>query len=212
MLVPTVCRNLQQKTGLIIFLAGCCLLFAGVLGCQTPAARKPAAEDMIPPLLELAPGDTVEITFPGATNLTGMHRIGPEGFITMPLVGKVMAGGKTAQELQNDLTKKYETELQDKEVIVTVVNSANAVYVTGAVLRPGKLQLDRPLTALEAIMEVGGFSDTANRKEITVVRYEGEQNVVYHLDLEKLLVGGPVAPFYVHPRDIIHVPQKVQWF
>jgi hypothetical protein len=68
------------------------------------------------------------------------------------------------------------------------------------------------MTALEAIMECGGFTETANRKKVTVVRYEGDHNTFYTLNLEPLLTGGPVPPFYVRPKDIIHVPAKVQWF
>jgi polysaccharide export outer membrane protein len=167
---------------------------------------------MVPVPLQLSAGDALEITFPGATNLSGIHRIGPDGMITMPLVGQVGAAGKTAQEVQADLMRLYSKELQDKEVIVGIVGSANLVYVTGSVGRPGRVELNRPMTALEAIMECGGFTETANRKKVTVVRYEGDHNTFYTLNLEPLLTGGPVPPFYVRPKDIIHVPAKVQWF
>jgi polysaccharide export outer membrane protein len=188
------------------------LLLAVANGCRTPAGRAMSADDMIPIPLQLSPGDALEITFPGATNLSGVHRIGPDGTITMPLVGQVAAAGKTSQELQNDLFHLYEKELQDKEVIVGIVGSANIVYVTGAVGKPGRVEMNRPLTAVEAIMEAGGFADTADRKRVKIIRYEGDQNFVYILNLEPLLYGGPVSPFYVRPRDIINVPAKVQWF
>jgi polysaccharide biosynthesis/export protein len=209
-LVQSLARRAQNGAGLAAFVMGCALLLAAA--CQSPPTRGITAKDMVPTVLQLAPGDSVEITFPGATNLSGVHRIGPEGAITMPFVGQVEAAGKTAQELQADLLKLYEKELQDKEVIVTLVGSANIVYVTGAVGRPGRVEMARPMTALEAIMEAGGFTDTANRKKITIIRYEGDQNTTCTLNLEPLLSGGPVPPFYLRPRDIVHVPQKVQWF
>lgn len=188
------------------------LILTAFLGCSAPTGRGIAAEDLVPPLLELSPGDVVEVTFPGATNLNGIHRIGPEGSITMPLVGQVQAAGRTADELRTDLTRLYDKELKDKEVLVAIAGSGNAVYVTGAVLRPAKVPLDRPLTALEAIMEAGGFAETANRKKVTVIRYEGGQNTPIPLNMDPLMKGGPVPQFFLRPRDIIHVPQKMQWF
>jgi polysaccharide export outer membrane protein len=188
-------------------------LLVAVTGCKTAGGRGMSAEDMVPTVLVLTPGDVLDIKFPGAPTLSGQYKIGPEGFLSMPLVGQVEAAGKTAQELQDHLVQAYETQLQDKEVVVTLAQSANMIYVTGSVLRPGRVPMDRPLTALDAIMEAGGFNlGQANMEKVTVIRYEGDQNTVYHLNLEPIMSGGPVPPFYLRPRDIVHVPQKVQWF
>jgi polysaccharide biosynthesis/export protein len=196
----------------LLLLTFCGSFFLGA-GCQTPGAKAMTAEDMVPPVLVLVPGDVLDIKFPGAANLSGQFKIGPEGLLSMPLIGQVQAEGKTAQELQEYLIKAYENQLQDKEVVVTLASSANMVYVTGSVGRPGRIPMDRALTALDAIMEAGGFNlDQANMKKVTVIRYEGEQNVVYRLNLAPIMTGGPVPPFYLQPRDIVHVPQKVQWF
>ena len=181
-------------------------------GCATAPTHPPTAEDLTPPLLTLAPGDVIEITFAGATNLTGMHRIGPEGTITMPLVGQIEAAGKTSEQLQNQLVGAYSGELRDTNIVVSIAGSGNVIYIDGAVLRPGKITLERPLTALEAVEEAGGFAETANRKKVTVIRYKGSANSVIELNLEPVLTGGQVPPFYLRPRDIVHVPTKMQWF
>jgi polysaccharide biosynthesis/export protein len=191
-----------------------CLLLVCPSGCQTTGAVKGIApENLVPPVLVLVPGDVLDIKFPGATTLSGQFKIGPEGFLSMPLIGQVQAAGQTAQELQDQLLKLYETQLQDKEVVVTLASTANMVYVTGSVLKPGRVPMDRTLTALEAIMDAGGFiPGQASMKKVTVIRYEGDQNVVYQLNLEPIMSGGPVPQFYLQPKDIVHVPQKVQWF
>ncbi len=181
-------------------------------GCQTPTTTPVTAENTVAPRLVLAAGDSLDITFPGAATLTGTRRIGPEGSIAMPIVGQVQAAGKTAQELERELIGLYENQLQDKQVIVTVVGSANVVYVMGAVARPGPVVMSRPLTALEAVLEAGGFLDTSNMKKVSILRYEGERNVIYQLNLAPLYEGSPVSPFYLQPRDVVQVPKKVQWF
>ena len=63
-----------------------------------------------------------------------------------------------------------------------------------------------------ALLEAGGFTPDANLKKITVIRYEGQQNTTYELNLHPVYTGGPVAPFYLYPRDVVNVPKKVQWF
>lgn len=74
------------------------------------------AEDMVPIRLVLTEGDVLDIKFPGAPNLSSSYRIGPEGFLTLPLIGQIQATGKTALELQEYLIKMYENQLQDKEI------------------------------------------------------------------------------------------------
>lgn len=183
-------------------------------GCHTPKTTALSADNMNPtPAMYITQGDVLDITFPGASNLSGQHKVGPDGTITMPIVGQVVANGKTPNQLREELLKLYDKELQDKEILVSIGSSANIIYVIGAVLRPGRVPLDRPLTALEAIMEAGGYmTQAANLKKITVIRYEGNQNHIYQLNLEPILTGGPVPPFFLKPKDIVNVPVKVEWF
>jgi polysaccharide export outer membrane protein len=181
-------------------------------GCKTPTGSTMTAENMVPTVLFLSPGDVLDISFSSATNFNGMRRIGPEGAITMPVIGQVQAGGKTAAQIETELEQLYAKELQDPELFVNIASSGNVIYVSGSVMRPGRVQLDRPLTALEAILETGGFAPDANLKRITVIRYQGLDNKTFHLNLEPVYSGGPVPPFYLQPRDVVNVPKKVQWF
>ena len=84
----------------------------------------------------------------------------------------------------------YAPQLTSKEVTVEVQSSSFPVYVTGAVLRPGKISSDHPITALEAIMEAGGFDYTkANLKNVEVIRQEGNQTKNYILNLKRVMEG-----------------------
>ena len=203
------CRRRKEAA---LYVALFFLVLAAATGCQSSGGRAMTAENMVPPILYLSPGDTLEITFPGATNFSGIRRIGPEGTLTLPVIGQVEASNKTAGELEAELEQRYTTELQDHDVVVALAGSANVVYVGGSVARPGRVVLDRPLTALEAILEAGGFNPDANMKRVKVIRYEGLENTVYELNLEPVYNGGPVSPFYLKPRDVVNVPKKIQWF
>lgn len=186
------------------------LLFTG---CATPQGQRVTQEDMEPYWpTDIAPGDVLDIKFPSAPQLDAVHKVGPDGTLIFPLVGKVIAAGKTVDQLRDDLLALYENELQDKEVLISKAGSGDVVWVNGAVMRPGRVPMDRPLTVLEAIMEAGGYGSASNLKRVEVIRYVDDRNTIYYLNLEPVLSGNPVSPFYLRPRDIVNVPQKVEWF
>jgi hypothetical protein len=99
-------------------------------------------------------------------------------------VTPMTAVGMTPAELEKEIIKLYSSQLVPKEVTVTVVSSSFPVFVSGAVIRPGKILSDHPITALEAIMEAGGFDYTkANLGHVTVIRNEGGRVKNYTLNL-----------------------------
>jgi len=191
------------------------VLLAVVAGCQTqrpvPTPAKPTAN--ITEVITLREGDVLKISFPGSANLNTTQPIRRDGRISMPLVGEVKAVGKTPAELEKDLIDLYSTQLVSKEVVVEVQSSSFPVFVTGSVLHPGKIMSDHPITALEAIMEAGGFDyATANMKGVEVIRQEGDHPRKFTLNLKLVMEGKRGEPFYLKPADIVYVPEKFQWF
>jgi polysaccharide export outer membrane protein len=185
-----------------------------IAGCQTPQfADPPVVQQIKPDAIVLREGDIVRITFPGAPNLNAAQTIRRDGKIALQLVGEVQAAGLSPGTLEKELIKLYAPQLQTKEVNVTLESSAFPLYVTGAVLHPGKITSDRPLTALEAIMEAGGFDYAkANLKAVRVIRHEKGRTEHYVLDLKSVLRGEQNDPFNLKPADIIYVPERFTWF
>jgi polysaccharide export outer membrane protein len=189
-----------------------CLL--ALTGCQTPGfsnldeSKLPKREPLV-----MREGDSVRISFPGAPNLNAVQQIKRDGRIALQLVGEVQAAGLTANQLEQELLKLYGPQLQTKEVTVAIESSQFPVYVTGAVLHPGKITPDRPMTALEAIMEAGGFDYArANTKAVTIIRHEGGRTEHFKLNLKRVLQGEQEEPFDLKPSDIIYVPERFSWF
>jgi len=159
--------------------------------------------------IKLQEGDTVLISFPGSPNLNASQQIRRDGKIQLPLAGEMHAAGLTPSELEKEILKVYGPQLVLKEVTVTIQSAAYPVFVTGAVVKPGKIMADRPLTALEAVMEAGGFDLTrANMKAVTIVRRENDKLQHYVLNLKEVLEGKSKQMFYLRPSDIIYVPEK----
>src|ERR1022692_4520736 len=127
----------------------------------------PVASSAEPPHSEkivLREGDVLKITFPGSANLDTAQPIRRDGKLNLPLVGEVEAAGLTPDDLQKKLVALYASQISSKEITVQVQSSTFPVFVTGAVVKPGKVLSDHPMTALEAVMEAGGFNyDTANQ-------------------------------------------------
>jgi polysaccharide export outer membrane protein len=199
-----------RRLGVSILVTG--MFFSS--GCVAPTATEaPNGSTRQVEAFTLQEGDMLKITFPGAPNLDSAQTVRRDGKITLALVGELVAVGRTPTELEQELLKLYSTQLVTKEVSVLVVSSSYAVFVSGAVLRPGKIMADRPLTALEAIMEAGGFDNAkADMKAVKVVRQEGGGTKNYILNLKLILEGQSSESFYLKRSDIIYVPEKFSWF
>lgn len=196
--------------------AALCMLAAFTfIGCDTTMPNpvnntKPGAQPVHSEKIILREGDVVKITIPGSDNLNSTQPIRRDGKINLSLVGEVAAAGMTPDELQKKLVELYAPQISSHEITVEVVSSAFPVFVTGAVAKPGKVMSDHPMTALEAIMEAGGPNfDTANLKEVKIVRTEN--GVVQHfvVNVKAWLQGADTKPFYLKPGDIIYVPERM---
>jgi polysaccharide biosynthesis/export protein len=186
-------------------------------GCKTnqfaDAPEKIVSQQPHLDTIILREGDVIKIAIPDSPNLDTTQSIRRDGRITLPLVGDVVAVGITADELQQNLIKLYSSQISSKELTVTVVSSSIPVFVTGAVLHPGKFSFDHPIMPLEAIMEAGGFDPNADKKDVRIMRYNTEGRVEsYYFDLKSLMQGKQIESFYLKPFDIIIVPEKFNWF
>jgi polysaccharide export outer membrane protein len=182
----------------------------GTVGCSdmngSPAV--PAEAYVSKPSGNLAPGDEIFVTFSGAPELSTKQKIQPNGKVSLSTIGDVSAAGKTITGLQQQLTILYQPHLQDPTVVVSLAGAAAGVYVSGEVLRAGKIPLDRPMTVLEAVMEAGGFTKFANPKQVIVVRNQSGKSRRYVLNMNEALYGKESIPFYVRAYDVIYVKQS----
>ncbi len=181
----------------------------GTTASKKPASAKPAAEPAHSEKIVLREGDVLKITFPGSANLDATQPIRRDGKINLSLVGEVDAAGMTPDDLQKKLVELYSSQISSKEITVQVQSSAFPVYVTGSVVKPGKIMSDHPITALDAVMEAGGPNyDTANLKAVKIIRNENGVMQHFIVNLKAVLQGSETKSFYLKPGDIVYVPEK----
>jgi polysaccharide export outer membrane protein len=178
-------------------------------GCQgvQPVVKESRQEPV--PTVTLGPGDTIEFKFFNNPELNDAQTIRPDGKITLQLIGEVTAEGKTPLELRKELIKRYTPDLRTPEVTVIVRSLYDRrVYVGGEVKNPGLITMPGPLTALEAIMQVGGFDPkTGKIKKVIIIRHKNNKWHGYMVDYKNALKTGEGLPFYLEPRDIVYVPR-----
>jgi polysaccharide export outer membrane protein len=162
------------------------------------------------PAYALQEGDVISVSFEYATNFNAVQKIALDGTVDLELIGPVKAAGVGRRQFELQLAELYEQHhVRDKEITVQVVSSTSSIYVMGAVLRPGKLPMERPMTVLDAIAEAGGFDpNRANLSAVTVLRKENGQEKRYRLNVKRMLSGKDFTSFDLKPFDIVHVPVK----
>ncbi len=181
-------------------------------GCGSPyyeGERKVLPEPSGPPRVTLSAGDVVDVRFFFTPELNVTQAVRPDGRISLQLVGEVSADGKTPAELRQELLAMYQTHLKEPDVAVIVQSFyRRRVYVGGEVLKPGVITMPGQLTALDAIMEAGGFRlPTAEVGSVVILRRTDNTQYGYCIDLKTALRGGDIRPFYLEPQDVVYVPQ-----
>jgi protein involved in polysaccharide export with SLBB domain len=159
---------------------------------------------------QLRPGDEVQIRFFNNNDLNDKVIIGPDGKISLQLVGEVLAAGLTASQLDDVLTEEYLKYLQNANINVIVRNYAGLrVYVGGEVNSPGFYSLRTNMSVLNAILAAKGWKDTAKMESVILVRKgPGNRPVAMAIDLKPVISGQQIEnDIYVMPSDIVYVPK-----
>jgi polysaccharide export outer membrane protein len=169
----------------------------------------------------LGPEDEVSVHVADLEEITDKPvRIDPNGMISLPIVGKLQAGGLTPDQLQAAITQALRKTMKNPEVAVNVVGfHSQPVTVLGAVNQPGVHQLQGPKRLLEVISEAGGTRPEAGNR-VTITRdakwgplpLPTEQAdttggfTTAQINLTNLTDGkSPEQNIYVRPHDLITV-------
>jgi len=182
---------------------------AGFIACafaQRPAMN-PVTRAYGDAEFKLGPDDVVEVFVYKEPELSPTVVVRPDGKISLPLIGELMVNGKSALELQREVTQKLAQYIAEPSVnvIVKEVNSAK-VSVLGEVKTPGMYKIKDRATILDAVALAGGFTEYARRDKVTLIRIEpsGQQHWI-QINVEDQIKGRKGDLFYILPYDKIYV-------
>lgn len=156
----------------------------------------------------LQPGDELLITVWREEELNRQLVVLPDGRISYPLVGHMMAAGKSAQALENHLSEQLKEYITEPQVNVSVTSVAgNVAFVFGQVNRPGPIQMSRDLSVVQALALAGGFTPFASTARIKVIREEGAKDSVINVDYPAIERNGDLnTNISLRAGDVIIVP------
>jgi polysaccharide export outer membrane protein len=178
------------------------------VGCQTPLPPLPN-----PPgpktAVRLSPGDTLKFSFAEESDMDQTQKIRRDGKVSLPLIGEVTASGKRIIDFQHELKNRYESHLDNPELLVTLESGTGSVIVSGFANNPGKIGFDRPKTVYQVIMEAGGVSDYGSLSNIHLTRMINGVELTETINLRPTIRGEPTQPEYVQDGDVIYIARSL---
>lgn len=123
------------------------------------------------PQYKLYPGDQIDMVVQSAPELSRTLTIAPDGRISIPMAGSIMAAGRTIPWLEQAVRTELAKQLVDPTTAITNRSfAAQNIYVGGQVSQQGTYALSGPIGSLEAIIMAGGFLPSAKTREVAILR------------------------------------------
>ena len=159
----------------------------------------------------LGPEDIISVEVFGQPNYSKAGIvIPPTARISYPLIpGGVFVGGKTTEQISEDIKKKLDEFIIDPQITVTLDKVGSARFsVLGKVNAPGVKVMNRRYNVYEAVAEAGGIDKEGDKKRVIMMRINPQGGFTQTIiDFDKILKGGTTVPYLV-PGDQIIVPEK----
>ena len=142
-------------------------------------------------------------------DLTQDAIVRPDGMISFPLIGDVLAKDRTVSQLDQEVTKRLKEYIRQPEVSISIKKlGGNKVMILGEVSKPGVYAVTGTKTILEAISLAGGFTKNSVASSVVLIRGGFENPKAERLNLSKALAGGAHLNVALLSEDIIFVPKK----
>lgn len=162
----------------------------------------------------IGPGDTLQVFVWRNPELSTQVPVRPDGRISTPLVEDIVAVGKTPSQLARDMEvvlAEYVRSPQVNIIVTTAASAFNQIKIVGQVQSPKSIAYRAGMTALDALLEVGGLTEFAagNRARILRKDASGNQKEI-KVKLETLLKKGRTSDNpLLQPGDVIMVPEAL---
>lgn len=161
----------------------------------------------------IQPTDVLTITVHDQPDLTTKTRVTQDGYISFPLLGKVMVRDLTVQELEQNLKELLEKDYLVKAEALVFIEEYHSrqISVTGEVGKPGKfnMPIERDITLLDGIAMAEGFTKDADVNKTKVMRVEDGREKTFIIKVKDITdKDDKQANITLKAGDIIVVPKR----
>jgi len=208
----------SQLRMLLIFLATAVVVLSGCSSAPENVSYGQKRSDSPMLLVDsylIGVDDQVEVSVWKNPDLSISVPVRPDGKISMPLVGEVMAGGKTPEMVAADITEKLAAYVRDPQVAVILVELRSHEYlsrvrVSGAVQSPASFRFRQGMTVLDMVLEAGGLNEFASGNSAKLYRQTDNGILTIPIKLSDILKSGKMeTDIAIEPGDILTVPERV---
>ncbi len=170
----------------------------------------------------IGPDDTVTITALNVDEISKPWRVGADGDLTLPMLGRIPASGMSVEQLQSEIATRLKKYVKDPQVTIFVSDfRSHPVTVAGAVEKPGVIQVEGPASLFSTLVQAGGPKDAGPTVTLTrqmangpitdaraVESRDGKYSTL-ELPLEDVIRGhGDAASVSVQPFDVVTVSSE----
>jgi polysaccharide biosynthesis/export protein len=169
---------------------------ADASGSVPAAARAAGASDGTASGYAVGPLDVLEISVFKVPELSKSIQVAPTGTINLPLVGEIPAAGRTAQQIEQDLTNRLAAKYLNNPQVTVFVKEHNSQTVTveGAVMRPGIFPIKGKLSLVQVVALAGGLNNDLYEKNVTVFSTIRNERVSKVYDIDDVRAGKAADP------------------
>jgi polysaccharide export outer membrane protein len=193
------------------------LLLAGVAGCTTapPILPEPTAgRDVLVESYLIDVGDQVQVSVWKNPELSISGPVRPDGKIAVPLVGDIMAAGRTPEELSAAIREELASYIKNPNVTVILTGIEGHAFlsrirVTGAVANNTSMEYHQGMTVLDAVLDAGSVDLYADSNRTKLHRRTEAGTSSYDIRLKDILEDGDMTTnVLLLPGDVITVPER----
>ncbi len=114
----------------------------------------------------------------------------PDGKISLPLIGDIIADGVSVKQLQDTITNRLKEYITAPVVTVTIIRIfSKSVSIVGQVQKPGVYTIGSPMTVIELLARAGGPTIDAKTKKIKIFRKEGGKIITFLFNYNDMVSG-----------------------
>ncbi len=186
------------------------------MGCAGNELGTLNSSKMQVPQYTIGPGDALSVFIWGNKDLSTNVTVGPDGYVTTPLVEDLKASGKTSSALAREMEKVLKRYIKNPKVTITITGFVGRfmeqIRVIGEAAAPKALAYRENMTLLDVLIAVGGLTEFAAGNSTTLIRTnKGAEKVQYTVRLDDLVKDGDMtANVKMMPGDVLVIPEA--WF
>lgn len=193
------------------------LIVAALAGCAYGPAKLPDEQKDHSVLVDdykIDVGDQVQINVWKNPELSIAEPVRPDGRIAVPLVGDIMAAGRTPEELGVEIERELASYIKNPNVTVILTGLVGHAFlskirVTGAVEENTSMTYHQGMTVLDAVLDAGSVTIYADSNRTKLHRRGDTGTQSYDIRLKDILENGDMTTnVKLLPGDVITVPER----